>query len=90
MVEGLTKGKSRVRVSFNPSEDTFVAVLKEETAKLIDRLEDLKEPEAEVGEFKRLIALAQTAYEEACMWAVKARTLHTKYPTNGVEESENS
>ncbi len=28
-----------------------------------------------ISEYNRLISLAQTAYEEACMWAVKAITI---------------
>ncbi len=31
--------------------------------------------EKTLGEKLRLIALAQTAYEESCMWAVKALTI---------------
>jgi hypothetical protein len=52
-------GAKRVRESFNPSKDSMVDKIKRYTADLID---------------PRLAALAQTAYEEAAMWAVKAAT----------------
>jgi hypothetical protein len=61
-------GASRVRESFNPSKDNVVDKLKRYTADLIDLCEDFKQLDP------RLAALAQTAYEEACMWAVKAAT----------------
>jgi hypothetical protein len=65
-------GESRVRVSFNPSAVGAVDAIKQDTASLIDACEALRtgtNPEVE-----RLISLAQTAYEEAAMWAVKAAT----------------
>ena len=73
-----TIGEKRVRVDFNPSTGEIygsVADLKNRTAKLINALEELK-PEGVTlpGEQLRLISLAQTAYEEAAMWAVKAAT----------------
>ena len=61
-------GAHRVRESFNPSQDNMVDKLKRHTADLIDLCEELKNLEP------RLAALAQTAYEEAAMWAVKAAT----------------
>ena len=61
-------GAHRVRESFNPSQDNVVDKIKRYTADLIDLCEDLKHFEP------RLAALAQTAYEEAAMWAVKAAT----------------
>jgi hypothetical protein len=67
----ITKGEARVRASFNPSADSAVDKIKQETAKLIDYTETLI---TEDGETKRLVALAQTAFEEAAMWAVKAAT----------------
>lgn len=68
-----TIGRSRVRVSFNPSEKSFVDQIKNKTAELID-LCDQAEVDAVGGEVKRLWKLAETAYEEAAMWAVKAAT----------------
>lgn len=61
-------GAERVRESFNPSQDNMVDKLKRYTADLIDLCEDLKHLDP------RLADLAQTAYEEAAMWAVKAAT----------------
>jgi len=65
-------GEYRVGISFNPSNDLNVSYFKETTASLITSLERLKEED--FPEKNRLIALAQTAYEEAAMWAVKAST----------------
>jgi len=61
-------GAMRVREDFNPSQDNMVTKLKRYTADLIDLCEDLKHLDP------RLASLAQTAYEEAAMWAVKAAT----------------
>jgi hypothetical protein len=61
-------GAARVREDFNPANDTMVTKIKRYTADLIDLCEDLKRLDP------RLAALAQTAYEEAAMWAVKAAT----------------
>jgi hypothetical protein len=68
MAESQSLGAQRVRESFNPSRDGMVDKLKRYTADLIDLCEDLKRLDP------RLAALAQTAYEEAAMWAVKAAT----------------
>jgi hypothetical protein len=68
-----TIGQKRVRYDFNPSHNAEVADIKINTADLIDLCEAYKQ-ESEDGETKRLWALAQTAYEEASMWAVKAVT----------------
>jgi hypothetical protein len=65
-------GAMRVRESFNPSKDSVVDKIKRYTADLIDLCEDLKPLDP------RLASLAQTAYEEAAMWAVKAATTSTK------------
>lgn len=65
-------GAERVRESFNPSKDDMVDKLKRYTADLIDLCEDLKRLDP------RLASLAQTSYEEAAMWAVKAATTPTK------------
>ena len=64
----MTIGENRVRVDFNPSQNRDVTEIKERTADLINICEGLK------GKDARLAALAQTAYEEAAMWAVKAAT----------------
>ena len=68
MSESMSIGANRVRESFNPSKDNMVDKIKRYTADLIDLCEDLKHLDS------RLAALAQTSYEEAAMWAVKAAT----------------
>lgn len=80
----LTLGEQRVRVSFNPSNESVVDRIKQKSAELIDLLQAVRNdevsktyeqsPDAKNGEKLRLISLAQTAYEEAAMWAVKAAT----------------
>lgn len=64
----LSIGEQRVRTNFNPSQDDVVSQIKQKTAELINLCEELKAKEG------RLASLAQTAYEEAGMWAVKAAT----------------
>jgi len=64
----MTIGEDRVRVKFNPSSDGVVDQIKQKSAELIDLCETLKDKDA------RLAALAQTHYEDAAMWAVKAAT----------------
>lgn len=61
-------GEERVRVTFNPSSNTLVDQIKQKSAELIDLCETLKSKDT------RLASLAQTAFEEAAMWAVKAAT----------------
>lgn len=61
-------GEKRVRTGFNPSAESVVDQIKQKSAELIDICEALKPVDS------RLASLAQTAYEEAAMWAVKAAT----------------
>ncbi len=61
-------GESRVRTEFNPSSENVVDQIKQKTAELINLCEELKEKDP------RLAAIAQTEYESAAMWAVKAAT----------------
>jgi hypothetical protein len=68
-----TLGESRVRLSFNPSDDSLVDYFKKSTAILIDALETMKDKSD--PEKIRLISLAQTHYEDAAMWSVKAATI---------------
>ncbi len=63
----MTLGEHRVRSDFNPSGNPLVNEFKEKTAELIDRCET-------PGMDPRLAALAQTSYEQAAMWAMKAAT----------------
>ena len=64
----MTIGEDRVRVKFNPSADGVVDQIKQKSAELIDLCETLKTKDP------RLASLAQTHYEDAAMWAVKAAT----------------
>lgn len=68
MSDQLTLGKMRVRASFNPSNESLVDKVKSLSADLIDLCDQHRELDP------RLAALAQTAYEEAAMWAVKLVT----------------
>jgi hypothetical protein len=61
-------GEDRVRLSFNPSANAEVETIKRKVAELIDLCETLKQKDG------RLASLAQTAFEEGAMWAVKAAT----------------
>jgi hypothetical protein len=61
-------GEDRVRTTFNPSANGMIDQIKQKSAELIDLCETLKSKDA------RLAALAQTHYEDAAMWAVKAAT----------------
>lgn len=67
-------GEDRVRVKFNPSDDSLVAKIKQKSAELINLCESSALAGPVDGEYQRLWSLAQTAYEEAAMWAVKAAT----------------
>lgn len=62
-----TIGEDRVRVN-NPSDNLTVIAIKQKTAELLDLCEQLKTKDV------RLAALAQTYYENAALWAVKAAT----------------
>ena len=53
---------------FNPSGDGVVHEIKTKAAELINLCETLK------GKDPRCAALAQTHFEDAAMWAVKAAT----------------
>ncbi|ACU61348.1 Acb2/Tad1 domain-containing protein [Chitinophaga pinensis] len=68
MSEQLTVGEQRVRTQFNPGNNSVVDQIKQKTAELINLCEELKTKEP------RLSSLAQTEYETAAMWAVKAAT----------------
>lgn len=71
-----TLGESRVRAEFNPAQSSVVDQIKQKSAELINLCEGLKPTDGLMmsGEKGRLIALAQTEYENAAMWAVKAAT----------------
>jgi hypothetical protein len=63
-----TIGEQRVRTEFNVTNNTTVDVIKQKTAELINLCEELKSKDG------RLASLAQTEFESAAMWAVKAAT----------------
>lgn len=63
-------GEQRVRIDFNVTNSGDVDMIKRKTAELINHCELLKQ----LGKDGRLASLAQTAYEEAAMWAVKCAT----------------
>jgi hypothetical protein len=70
----MSLGEDRVRVKFNPSDNTVVSQIKQKTAELIDLCHAHAagfKPDDEGG---RLWSLAMTHYEDAAMWATKAAT----------------
>ena len=69
----LTFGEKAVGLTFNPSADPTVNLIKEGFASIIDILNDLRS-EAESPETKRLCSIAITEAQGAQMWAVKAAT----------------
>jgi hypothetical protein len=72
----MTKGEYRVGINFNPSNNDMVGQIKRKAADLIDLIETVT-TDGETDQYvevSRLKALAQTAIEEAAMWAVKAAT----------------
>lgn len=84
-MENQTLGQRRVKAEFNPAKNDLVDQLKNKSALLIDMLESMRNEEASrtydktpealqelSGEKLRLISLAQTQIETACMYAVKA------------------
>ena len=84
-------GAYRVRESFNPSGNELVDKIKRYTADLIDLCEELKRDftvkqkgsgeamlRGSSSEEARLASLAQTYYETAAMYAVKAATTEKK------------
>jgi hypothetical protein len=72
----MSLGEDRVRTKFNPSANGLVDQIKQKSAELIDLCDQMKPVrDSDAGLAKlRLISLAQTSYEEAAMWAVKAAT----------------
>jgi hypothetical protein len=73
-----TLGEDRVRVEFNPSGEGVVYDIKRHAAEMIDFIQKLRDMHPQDGEHIRLCSLAQTAFEEGAMWAVKAATTPAK------------
>jgi hypothetical protein len=69
----LTFGDRAVGLTFNPSGDDKVNVLKSQIAGFIDSCNDWRE-EATDPEVKRMYSVAITEAQTAQMWAVKAAT----------------
>lgn len=66
-----TLGQKRVKAEFNPSKTDNVDLIKNKSAELIDLLETMITDES-TSEKIRLIRIAQTDIETACMYGVKA------------------
>jgi len=71
-----TLGQIRVRTDFNVTKADNISLVKQQTANLIDMMEDLRKDNRSMidPEKQRLISIAQSKYEEAAMFAVKALT----------------
>lgn len=70
-----TLGQKRVKAEFNPAKNDLVDQIKNKSAELIDLVEKMRVGENKQGvsgECNRLISIAQTEIETACMYAVKA------------------
>ena len=65
-----TLGQKRVKAEFNPAKSDVVSQIKDKSAELIDLIETMRE--GGTGEKQRVISVAQTEIETACMYAVKA------------------
>jgi hypothetical protein len=69
----MTFGEKAVGLSFNPSGDKGVELLKQGYANIIDRMDELRKS-TDSPEVKRLASVAITEAQGAQMWAVKAAT----------------
>lgn len=72
-----TLGQKRVKAEFNPAKNDLVDQIKNKSAELIDLIELMRENGTLEGikvssEKHRLISIAQTEIETACMYGVKA------------------
>lgn len=69
----LTFGEEAVGLTFNPSNNEAVSLLKQKAAAFIDQCNDLREAN-DNPEVKRMASVAITEAQTAQMWAVKAAT----------------
>lgn len=69
----LTFGEKAVGLTFNPSGDTTVNVIKQIFSEAIDAINNLRN-DSDNGEVKRMCSIAITDAQVAQMWAVKAAT----------------
>lgn len=74
-----TLGQKRVKAEFNPAKNDLVDQIKNKSAELIDLVEKLRTQDSSgnatdilSGEKARIISIAQTEIETACMYGVKA------------------
>jgi hypothetical protein len=76
MERELTYGEKAVGLTFNPSGDTDVSLVKTAYAALIDSMDELRRTANAAGkpEQARLASIAITEAQTAQMWAVKALT----------------
>ena len=70
----MSYGEKAVGLSFNPSADPVVEEIKSGYAKLIDRMDAIRNDPDNSSEKKRLASIAITEAQTAQMWAVKAWT----------------
>jgi hypothetical protein len=70
----MTYGQKAVGLTFNPINDDAVAQCKAEFAKVIDRMNDLRNSTGSSPEIARMCSIAITEAQTAQMWAVKAIT----------------
>lgn len=70
----MTFGEKAVGLTFNPSNDDAVANCKAEFARVIDRMNDLRNQAECPLEVARMASIAITEAQTAQMWAVKAIT----------------
>ena len=68
-----TFGQKAVCLSFNPSAENQVDVIKNQYAQVIDTLNDLREASTDPEE-KRMYSVAITEAQTSQMWAVKGAT----------------
>lgn len=69
----LTYGEKAVGLTFNPSNDDKVGMIKKKYAEIIDEMNDLRNSTVS-SEVKRMCSIAITEAQTAQMWAVKAIT----------------
>lgn len=74
-MDGKSIGEQRVRTTFNPSADSLIDQLKQHAAEAINQCENIKAKFPGNGECARLASIAQTNFETAAMYAVKAATV---------------
>jgi hypothetical protein len=70
----LTFGQRAVGLSFNPSKDGDVDIVKQHYADIIDMMNELRMDSSHDKEKARLCSIAITEAQSAQMWAVKAIT----------------